>query len=235
MEHNRILNLYDWFLIAGVTISNLTYSLISVYTKGDTFDILGFIAGVTGVLCVVLCAKRSIYNYFFGLINVSLYAYISYRSGIYGDFALNAVYYFPMQFVGIYLWKKHREEDAPQTVESKRMSNGNRCWLFIFSFAATMITGYLLSRFTPDPMPYKDSATTVLSVIAMFLMVRAYMEQWFLWIVTNVIGIVIWFILALDGERSAGLMVIMWVFYLLNSINGYLVWRKGALESKETK
>ena len=89
--------------------------------------------------------------------------------------------------------------------------------------------GYLLSRFTPDPMPYKDSATTVLSIIAMFLMVRAYMEQWFLWIITNVISVVIWAILAFEGERSAGLMVIMWVFYLLNSINGYIVWRKNAL------
>lgn len=229
MKDNKILNLYDRVLIAGVILSNLIYSLISVYTNGEPFDTLGFIAGITGVLCVVLCAKRSIYNYLFGVINVSLYAYISYRSGIYGDFVLNAFYYFPMQFIGIYLWKKHKEKDAPQIVESKRMSNLNRCFLFTFCFAATTVTGYLLSRFTPDPMPYKDSATTVLSIIAMFLMVRAYMEQWFLWIITNVISIAIWAILAFEGERSAGLMVIMWVFYLLNSINGYIEWRKNAL------
>ena len=146
MKDNKILNLYDWFLIAGITLSNLIYSLISVYTKGESFDTLGFIAGITGVLCVVLCARRSIYNYLFGVINVSLYAYISYRSGIYGDFILNAFYYFPMQFVGIYLWKKHKEEEAPQTVESKRMSNTNRCFLFTFCFAATM-TPYAIQGF----------------------------------------------------------------------------------------
>lgn len=229
MKNTKILNPFDWFLITGVTLTSLIYSLILVYSKNESFDTLGFIAGITGLMCVVLCAKRSIYNYFFGIINVSLYAYISYRSGIYGDFVLNAFYYFPMQFIGIYLWKKHKEEDNPLTVESKRMSNPNRCFLFAFSFAATAITGYLLSRFTSDPMPYKDSATTVLSIIAMFLMVRAYMEQWFLWIITNVIGIVIWAILAFDGEKSAGLMVIMWIFYLINSINGYIVWRKNAL------
>ncbi len=231
MKNNKILNTYDRTLIAGVTLSNLIYSLISVYTKNQSFDILGFIAGITGVLCVVLCAKRSIYNYFFGVINVSLYAYISYRSGIYGDFALNAFYYFPMQFIGIYLWKKHKAEDAPQTVESRRMKNAHRSLLFAFSFAATIITGYLLSRFTADPMPYKDAATTVLSIIAMFLMVRAYMEQWFLWIITNIISIVIWTLLSFEGENSAGFMVIMWVFYLLNSINGYAVWRRSSKES----
>lgn len=231
MKHNKILNLYDFSLIAGVILSNLIYSLISVYAKSESFDILGFIAGITGVLCVVLCAKRSIYNYFFGIINVSLYAYISYRSGIYGGFALNAFYYFPMQFIGIYLWRKHKAEDAPQTVESRRMNNTHRCLLFAFSFAATIITGYLLSRFTADPMPYRDSATTVLSIIAMFLMVRAYMEQWFLWIITNVISIVIWVVLSFEGEQSAGFMVIMWVCYLLNSINGYIVWKRSSKES----
>lgn len=66
MKDNKILTLYDLVLIAGVILSNLIYSLISVYTNGEPFDTLGFIAGITGVLCVVLCAKRSIYNYLLG-------------------------------------------------------------------------------------------------------------------------------------------------------------------------
>ena len=50
MKDNKILNLYDRVLIAGVILSNLIYSLISVYTNGEPFDTLGFIAGITGVL-----------------------------------------------------------------------------------------------------------------------------------------------------------------------------------------
>ena len=67
--NNRVLNLYDWFLIVGVIASNIIYSVMT-----GTLDVLGSLAGITGVLCVVLVAKGSIWNYIFGLVNVSLYA-----------------------------------------------------------------------------------------------------------------------------------------------------------------
>ena len=73
--NNKVLSLYDWFLIAGVIVSNVVYSLMT-----GTLDVLGSLAGITGVLCVVLVAKGSIWNYLFGLVNVSLYAYISYKA-----------------------------------------------------------------------------------------------------------------------------------------------------------
>ena len=55
--NNKVLSLYDWFLIAGVIASNIIYSLLT-----GTLDLLGSVAGITGVLCVVLVAKGSICN-----------------------------------------------------------------------------------------------------------------------------------------------------------------------------
>lgn len=101
MKSNKILNLYDWFLIAGVIISNIVYSILA-----GGIDAVGSVAGIAGVLCVVLVAKGSIWNYAFGLVNVSLYAYISYKSSLYGDAGLNALYYLPMQFIGWWQWRK---------------------------------------------------------------------------------------------------------------------------------
>ena len=98
---NKVLNAYDWFLIIGVIASNILYSALS-----GNVDIVGSIAGISGVLCVVLVAKGSIWNYLFGLINVSMYAYISYKASLYGDAALNALYYLPMQFIGWWQWRK---------------------------------------------------------------------------------------------------------------------------------
>jgi nicotinamide riboside transporter PnuC len=95
MMKNKVLSLYDWFLIIGVIASNIIYSVLS-----GNVDIVGSVAGIAGVLCVVLVAKGSIWNYLFGIINVSMYAYISYKASLYGDAALNALYYVPMQFIG---------------------------------------------------------------------------------------------------------------------------------------
>lgn len=223
------LSWFDWFLVAGILVTNLLYCILR-----KEMDIIGFIAGVSGLLCVVLTAKRSVSNYIFGIINVSLYAYISYKSALYGDFILNAFYYFPMQFIGWYSWVKNRGgEDSEgnedeSLVKIKRMTARQRALLLFLCVVSVLVTGYLLETYTDDPQPYKDSFTTVLSVIAMYLMVKAFMEQWILWIAINIVGVVMWYMVFRDGGEHAALMIIMWIFYLANSINGYIIWRKNA-------
>ena len=223
----RILSPYDWFLIVGVIVTNIVYSVLT-----GTMDLVGSVAGITGVLCVVLVAKGSIWNYAFGLVNVSLYAWISYKAALYGDAGLNALYYLPMQFIGWWQWRKRGAAmsqaevvgDGVQ-VKARRLDVLQRIYLALGCFAAVTLVGFVL-KYLGDPQPFKDSATTVLSIVAQALMALAFMEQWALWIITNVISVVMWGVCVVRGEAHAGVMVIMWVFYLLNSINGLRVWLK---------
>lgn len=221
----RVLSFYDWFLIAGVIVSNLIYSVLT-----GNVDVVGSIAGIAGVLCVVLVAKGNIWNYAFGLVNVSMYAYISYKAALYGDAALNALYYLPMQFIGWWQWRRRGAalSDASSAgegmqVRARRFTPAGRMWLFLGCALAVVAGGYIL-RYVGDPQPFKDSATTVLSVVAQVLMALAFMEQWILWIINNIIEVVMWCICISRGDAHAEVMVIMWVFYLLNSVNGFRVW-----------
>lgn len=221
----KVLSYYDWFLIIGVIASNIIYSVLS-----GNVDIVGSVAGIAGVLCVVLVAKGSIWNYLFGIINVSMYAYISYKADLYGDAALNALYYVPMQFIGWWQWRKRgaamSQAEAGEggvQVKARRFTWEQRLMLGLGCAAAVIVGGYVLKYFG-DPQPFKDSATTVLSVVAQALMALAFMEQWALWIITNIISVVMWCICVARGDAHAGVMVIMWVFYLLNSVNGLRVW-----------
>ena len=223
--NNKILSAYDWFLIVGVIVSNVVYSLLS-----GSVDIVGSVAGVAGVLCVVLVAKGSIWNYVFGVVNVSLYAYISYKASLYGDAGLNALYYFPMQFIGWWQWRKRgaamtQNEAGGQSVQVKaRRFNWKHRILLFAGCAAAVIAGGFLLKYLGDPQPFKDSTTTVLSIVAQALMALAFMEQWILWIMTNIVSVAMWCVCVARGDAHAGVMVIMWVFYLMNSINGMRVW-----------
>ena len=222
---NKILSAYDWFLIVGVIVTNVLYSLLS-----GNIDIIGSVAGVAGVLCVVLVAKGSIWNYVFGVVNVSLYAYISYKTSLYGDAGLNALYYFPMQFIGWWQWRKRgaamsRNETGGQSVQVKaRRFNWMQRILLFAGCAAAVIAGGFLLKCLGDPQPFKDSTTTVLSIVAQALMALAFMEQWVLWIITNIVSVAMWCVCVARGDAHAAVMVIMWVFYLLNSLNGLRVW-----------
>ena len=225
--NNKVLSLYDWFLIAGVIASNIIYSALS-----GNVDIVGSVAGIAGVLCVVLVAKGSIWNYLFGIVNVSMYAYISYKASLYGDAALNALYYVPMQFIGWWQWRRRgaavsqaEAGGAGVQVKARRFTWHQRAILALGCAAGVIAVGYVLKHFG-DPQPFKDSATTVLSIVAQALMALAFMEQWALWIITNVISVVMWYICVARGEAHAAVMVIMWAFYLLNSLNGFRVWLK---------
>lgn len=224
---NKVLSLYDWFLIVGVIASNIIYTLLS-----GNLDIIGSVAGIAGVLCVVLVAKGSIWNYLFGLVNVSMYAYISYKAALYGDAALNALYYVPMQFVGWWQWRRRgaavSEAEAGNRgvqVKARRLNWTQRAFLAIGCAAAVIGVGFILKHFG-DPQPFKDSTTTVLSIVAQALMALAFMEQWALWIITNIVSVAMWSVCVVRGEAHAAVMVIMWTFYLLNSINGLRVWLK---------
>lgn len=233
MDH-KVLSLYDWFLIIGVITTSVIYSVFSLLSGSDTLSgiLTGSVAGIAGVFCVVLVAKGSIWNYVFGVVNVSLYAWISYQASLYGDAALNALYYLPMQFIGWWQWRKRGaavskgEKDAEGTelqLKARRLSIRGRIFLGAACVAAVVGVGFVLRHFG-DPQPFKDSATTVLSIVAQALMALAFMEQWALWIVTNIISIVIWSVMVVQGQAHSGLMVIMWTFYLLNSLNGLRVW-----------
>ena len=227
MMNNKVLSLYDWFLIAGVIVSNLVYSLMT-----GTLDLVGSVAGITGVLCVVLVAKGSIWNYAFGLVNVSLYAWISFQSSLYGDAALNALYYLPMQFIGWWQWRKRgaamSEAEAggeSVQVKARRFTWAQRAYLALGCVLSIIGVAVLLEHLG-DHQPLKDSTTTVLSIVAQALMALAFMEQWCLWIITNVVSVIMWCICLSRGDAHAGVMVIMWIFYLLNSLNGLRVWLK---------
>ena len=227
----KVLTCFDWFLIGGIIAADVIYSSIT-----DSLDLIGSVAAITGVVCVVLVAKGSIWNYLFGVVNVSLYAFISYKASLYGDAGLNALYYFPMQFIGWWQWRKRgaaiskgNNADQDTIVKARSMTWRQRGLLAAGCTIAVIAVGFILEYFG-DPQPFKDSTTTVLSIVAQALMACAFMEQWALWIITNVVSVVMWGICASRGDAHAGIMVLMWSFYLLNSLNGFRVWRRLAQE-----
>ena len=67
-------------------------------------------------------------------------------------------------------------------------------------------------------MTMLDGASTVLSIFATVLMALRYSEQWFFWIVVDVITVALW---CFAGDP---VMIAMWSAYLVNAGYGYLMW-----------
>lgn len=210
-----------WLFVFTFTILGL-----SLYWQDS---LIGIIASLTGIWCVVLVAKGRISNYYVGLINVIAYAYVAWGWKYYGEVMLNIGYYFPAQFVGLYLWNKNKIND--KEVKVKFMTNKSRVLWSVISIIGVIGYGYLLKYLGGD-LPFVDSLSTTLSVIAMILMIWRYMEQWILWIVVDVASIVLWFVVLLKGGNDISILI-MWVAYLVNAIYGLINWIKMYKEQED--
>jgi nicotinamide mononucleotide transporter len=213
------LTLFEIILIVSISLINI----VSLFIFNDV-NIIGFISLITGVLCVVMTAKGHISCYYWGIINILTYIYIAYLSSFYGEVMLNGLYYLPMQFVGIYLWKKNIKDDTG-IIKAKEMTIKQLFMLVILSIVLILGYSYIL-ELLQGSLPLADSTSTVLSVIAMYLTVKLYKEQWLLWIIVNIVSIYMWSIALINGEQNSILMIVMWTAYLINAFYGYYNWRK---------
>ncbi|MCM3767242.1 nicotinamide riboside transporter PnuC [Neobacillus niacini] len=206
----------------------VTFTLVNVYLFFAWKDtILGLITSISGMLCVVLVAKGKVSNYYFGIIQTGTYAYISYGYGLYGEVMLNALFYFPLQFVGIYLWRKHKTEHTVHGEEIQIGTLTKKGWIITLTtfLAVFVLYAFLLAELGGNVV-WIDSATTILSVVAQILMLKRFTEQWLFWIVVNVLSIALWLkALILQGGNDVS-MLVMWSAFLINSIYGYYNWSK---------
>lgn len=206
----------------------LIFTIVNVYLFFAWDDtLLGLITSISGMLCVVLVAKGKISNYYFGIIQTGTYAYIAYGYGLYGEVMLNALFYFPLQFVGIYLWKRNKTDKTIKGEEIQVIKLSKKGWLMtVSSFLVVFVAYALLLKQLGGKVVWIDSATTTLSVIAQILMLKRYTEQWLFWIAVNVLSIALWLkALILQGGNDLS-MLVMWSAFLINSIYGYINWSK---------
>ncbi|AND39650.1 MULTISPECIES: nicotinamide riboside transporter PnuC [Cytobacillus] len=206
----------------------ITFTLVNIYLFFAWSDsLLGLISSISGMLCVVLVAKGKIANYYFGIVQTLTYAYIAYGYGLYGEAMLNALFYFPVQFIGIYLWRQHKTNRDVKGEDVKVNSLTTKGWLYTLVSIVVLTIGYgYFLRYLEGNFVWTDSATNVLSITAQILMLKRFAEQWLLWISVNVLSIILWASALISQGGNDFSMLVMWTAFLFNSIYGYINWRK---------
>ena len=76
-------------------------------------------------------------------------------------------------------------------------------------------------------LPYLDAVTNIMSVVAMILSVKRYMEQWILWIIIDIITVTMWVVAFVQNQESLATLL-MWMVYLVNAIIMFIHWYKSS-------
>jgi nicotinamide mononucleotide transporter len=216
------LSLYEkiWFILfaaVGVTLS---------FIWGDT--IIGFVAFISGIICVLLAAKGSKWNYIIGVLNCLTYAWVSSQVGLFGEVIEMLAFYLPLQFIGFFMWGKKTKPDGIVAMKKLRLLH-----IIIgvaVSAAAVFGFGLFLNSLEGQVNPFLDSFATVLTIIAAILMLLRFRECWLMYIAVNIASVALWLLRFADGNPDSATMIAMWGAYLVNSVYGAFVWYKGTKE-----
>lgn len=150
------------------------------------------------------------------MITVAVFLYIFITQGLYA-MAVLAAFQFIFNIYGWYHWiARSGEEEVKATV---RLNIKGWTIYIIFMLFAWGGWGYYQIRYLESTSPYLDALNAVLGLVAQFMLSRKILENWYLWILYNVISIVIYI--------STGLyvMLILAVINLFICIAGLLEWK----------
>ncbi len=188
------------------------------------------IAGtLVGLLYLWLEYRASIYLWIAGIVMPAIYLFVYYEAGLYADFGIN-IYYLGAAVYGWVWWKygvflrrnllRQTSVLSARELPITRMPKHHLLRLAVLFALAYAGIAWLLVRFTDSNVPLTDAFTTALSIIGMWMLARKYVEQWWVWIVVDVVSAALYIYKGL--HYTAGL----YALYAVIAIFGYFKWRR---------
>ena len=183
----------------------------------DLKFILQIIGIILGLIYLWLEYKAHIGLWIVGLIMPCVHGYLYYISGLYADCAMNGYYV----FAGIYGWIVWARGTKKKQILNISHIPLKQLPKIIGIYIIVHIAIYLfLIKLTNSTVPFWDSTTTALSIIAMWLLSRKYVEQWLVWIFVDAITVGLYIYKGIPYTAS------LYLLYTILAIAGYLRWKK---------
>ena len=206
-----------FFLVVGIAVQCITSTLM----PDNPWSL---VSGLLGICSVVLGAQGNILTFVFGFAQVGTYTYLCIIERFYAEIALNIFYFITMMY-GVYVWRKRLTNDSLQ-IQTRTLSNKLAPLLVLGVVFLSLVTGWCLNRYTDDPQPYLDAFTTVPAIVAQILMVLAFREQWYIWMLVDVLAFVMWL------RAGNYCMAAQYLFWCANCVYGYVQWTRQCVKDK---
>ena len=186
-------------------------------------EYLEIIGTIVGLIYLWFEYHASIYLWVASIVMPLIYIFIYHDAGLYADMGIN-IYYVIASIYGIICWRwgisRKNKKNASTELKIVHTPTSRITPLSIISIVLTFAIAYILITFTDSNVPWWDSVTTSLSIVAMWMMARKYIEQWWVWIVVDVISAGLY--IYKDLYFTAGL----YALYAIIAYFGYKKWKE---------
>lgn len=181
-------------------------------------DYLEIAGTAVGLVYLYLEFKASIWLWAAGIVMPAIYIIVYYKAGLYADFAIN-VYYLLASAYGVACWLNGRGRNRKEKNSYISRTPGRLYWRLSAIFAVLFLAiAAVLIKFTDSTVPWADSFTTALSVVAMWMLAKKYAEQWLVWIIIDVASA------ALYMYKDLPFTAALYALYAVMAFFGYRKW-----------
>lgn len=156
--------------------------------------------------------------------SVSMWIYLG--KGIYADFAIN-IYYFVIAIYGYVAWTRKQRGHSAHDEGKKSAGLPIRhipreilamcAAVFLLLWAGMYLA---LDNLTDSTVPMADSFTTSLSIVAMWILARKYIEQWLAWIAVDIVSS------GLYVYKELYFYAVLYAIYTVIAVVGYRKWQR---------
>jgi nicotinamide mononucleotide transporter len=178
------------------------------------------VAVVFAIIYLLLAIRENIWCWFCAGVSTALYVWLFIDARLYMESVLN-VFYFGMAIYGWRVWRSGGDGTNLPVVVWR--------WQIHAMAAATIVclvalSGYLLSSHTDAAYPFIDSATTYSAIWATFLVARKVLENWWYWLVIDIVSIFIYW------SRDLELTAVLFIVYVVMIPFGLVRWTRSYRE-----
>lgn len=202
----------------GVALTALSYLVGLLAGWVTTLNWLEVFAVFTSYASTYLCVKERRANYPIGAISTAAYAILFMQSGLLSSAILN-IYLTPTLLYGWLRWRKDTHTRPITHVAMK--------WIPVYLLVAGL--GYagaaLISQRLGGAMAWTDAMILAGTILAQFLLDNKKLENWAVWAIVNIFAIYTY------ATAGLALAAFQYVFFLANTVYGYLIWRRSKRET----
>lgn len=166
---------------------------------------------------VVLNVRANVLAWPLGIVGTALYAVLFFGAKLYGDFSLQFVF-IGSSIYGWVEWARGGEGAKPLAVTA--LTRKSLATHALVALLLWPLLGAFFGRFTDTDVPYYDAFPTALSLVGQWLLARKVLENWYFWIVADVVYI------ALYASKSLYLTSLLYAIFLGLCVLGLREWRK---------
>ncbi len=178
---------------------------------------------ILGLLYIFFSIRQHILTWPTGLLTSALYVYVFFISKLYADMGLQSYYVF-ISIYGWYFWIKGGNKEKKK-VQVSRLKKALLLKLAFVTVVIYAIILYILLEHTDSPVPYMDSMTTALSIVATWMLARKIIEHWVIWVFVDAFSV------GLYMYKGLWPTSVLFIVYTIMAIVGYFEWKRDMYSS----